>query len=223
MSIVEEFKKQHLLTYKNATIEIINNNTKSLVENDILSLVKKPPLDSMDTIRTKLITLAKRENLVLDTTKLDDILDNYREQLSKLYHKLIELRVIPLQQKVENFSPIRNNEVIKIQKKDLESINKKIKSQVKKDTTSAVDLYLLPNLNSIYNDISSEQGSKIEKDFEKFMKSKYLKQINDNISIKVLVKDRTLLSGIAEQGERYLFTKSNSHLFDKDIENDLSQ
>ena len=223
MSIVEEFKKQHLLTYKNATIEIINNNTKSLVENDILSLVKKPPLDSMDTIRTKLITLAKRENLVLDTTKLDDILDNYREQLSKLYHKLIELRVIPLQQKVENFSPIRNNEVIKIQKKDLESINKKIKSQVKKDTTSAVDLYLLPNLNSIYNDISSEQSSKIEKDFEKFMKSKYLKQINDNISIKVLVKDRTLLSGIAEQGERYLFTKSNSHLFDKDIENDLSQ
>ena len=223
MSIVEEFKKQHLLTYKNATIEIINNNTKSLVENDILSLVKKPPLDSMDTIRTKLITLAKRENLVLDTTKLDDILDNYREQLSKLYHKLIELRVIPLQQKVENFSPIRNNEVIKIQKKDLESINKKIKSQVKKDTTSAVDFYLLPNLNSIYNDISSEQSSKIEKDFEKFMKSKYLKQINDNISIKVLVKDRTLLSGIAEQGERYLFTKSNSHLFDKDIENDLSQ
>ena len=51
------------------------------------------------------------------------------------------------------------------------------------------------------------------------MKSTYQKQLNENISIKILVKDRTLMSGIMEQGERYLFTKSNSHLFDEDMQN----
>ena len=47
------------------------------------------------------------------------------------------------------------------------------------------------------------------------MNSNYLKQLNDNISIKILVKDQTLMSGVLEQGERYLFTKANSHIFDK--------
>ena len=49
------------------------------------------------------------------------------------------------------------------------------------------------------------------------MKSTYQKQLNESIAIKTMVKDRTLLSGILEQGERYLFTKSNSHLFDEEM------
>ena len=60
MNEVEELKRQHLNTYKNATKEIVNNNTKSLVEGDIISLVKKPPLDSMDLIKSKLISLEKK-------------------------------------------------------------------------------------------------------------------------------------------------------------------
>lgn len=219
MNMVEEFKKQHLQTYKNATIETIKNNTKSLVENDIISLVKKPPLDSMDTIKSKLISLAKKEKVVLNTEVLDNILEDYRNNLSKLFLNLSELRVSSLEKIVEQFSPKRENETIKIQKKDLEAINKKIKSQAKKDAIKTIDENLLCKLDNLYSSVPLEQKEKINKDFSKFMKASYVKQLNEGILIKILVKDRTLLNGISEQGERYLFTKNNSHLFDENMEN----
>lgn len=221
MSMVEQYKKQHLETYKKATIEIIKNNTKSLVENDILPLIKKPPLDSMDIIKSKLLSLAKKEKIVLDTKGLEEVLGEYRTYLSELLNHLIDVRVEYLVKKVEEFNPKRENEIIKIQKKDLETANKKIKSQVKEDTLKAINEKLLSNLKSIYTKEDNDKQEEINKSFEKFMRSTYLKQLNESIAIKILVKDRTLLSGIAEQGERYLFTKNNSHIFNDNMENAL--
>lgn len=221
MSMVEQYKKQHLVTYQNATKEIIKNNTKSLVENDILPLIKKPPLDSMDIIKSKLISLAKKEKIVLDTKGLEELIESYRIYLIELLNHLSDIRVQQLIKKVDEFHPKRENEVIKIQKKDLDAVNKKIKSQVKEDTLEAIDKKLLSNLSSIYTKTDSNKQEEINKLFEKFMRTTYLKQLNESIAIKLLVKDRTLLSGIAEQGERYLFTKNNSHLFDDHMENAL--
>lgn len=221
MSMVEQYKKQHLETYKNATIEIIKNNTKSLVENDILPLVKKPPLDSMDIIKSKLISLAKKEKIVLDTKGLEELIESYRVYLIKLLNHLVDIRVQHLVKKVDEFDPKRENEIIKIQKKDLDAVNKKIKAQVKEDTLEAIDKKLLSNLSSIYTKTDSRKQEEINKSFEKFMRTTYLKQLNESIAIKILVKDRTLLSGIAEQGERYLFTKNNSHIFNDNMENAL--
>ena len=45
------------------------------------------------------------------------------------------------------------------------------------------------------------------------MLKKYPKQILENIELKILVKDTTLINGIKEQGERYLFTNNNSYIF----------
>ena len=42
-------------------LEIVNNNTNSLIDNDIIFFDKKPPLDSMDQIKTKFLALAKKE------------------------------------------------------------------------------------------------------------------------------------------------------------------
>lgn len=221
MSMVEQYKKQHLVTYQNATKEIIKNNTKSLVENDILPLIKKPPLDSMDIIKSKLISLAKKEKIVLDTKGLEELIESYRIYLIELLNHLSDIRVQQLIKKVDEFHPKRENEVIKIQKKDLDAVNKKIKAQVKEDTLEAIDKKLLSNLSSIYTKTDSNKQEEINKLFEKFMRTTYLKQLNESIAIKLLVKDRTLLSGIAEQGERYLFTKNNSHLFDDHMENAL--
>ena len=89
MNDMEQIKKQHLNTYKNATKEIVINNTKALVENDIISLIKKPPLDSMDIIKTKLITIDKKEKIILSTEKLDTLIKNYRDFLED---KLLSLR-----------------------------------------------------------------------------------------------------------------------------------
>ena len=49
----EELKKikiQHIDNYKKAILENIKNNTNALVDEDIKSLLKTPPLDSMDLI-----------------------------------------------------------------------------------------------------------------------------------------------------------------------------
>lgn len=221
MSMVEQYKKQHLETYKNATKEIIKNNTKSLVENDILPLIKKPPLDSMDMIKSKLISLAKKERIVLDTEGLEKLVESYRSYLTELLSHLMDIRVQLLVKKVDDFNPKRDNEIIKIQKKDLDIVNKKIKTQVKEDTLDAIDKKLVRDLSNIYTDTDNSKQEEINKVFEKFMRISYLRQLNESVAIKILVKDRTLLSGIAEQGERYLFTKNNSHIFNDNMENAL--
>ena len=218
MNDMEQIKKQHLNTYKNATKEIVINNTKALVENDVISLIKKPPLDSMDIIKTKLISLAKKEKIILSTEKLDTLIKNYRDFLEDKLLSLRKIREDYLIKKIDEFVPERETEIIKIQKKELDSINKTLKQDLKKILDLSQTEILFNNLDTIYEDgIDEEIKSRINKAFTKFMKSTYQKQLNESISIKTMVKDRTLLSGILEQGERYLFTKSNSHLFDEEM------
>lgn len=218
MNDMEQIKKQHLNTYKNATKEIVINNTKALVENDIISLIKKPPLDSMDIIKTKLISLAKKEMIILSTEKLDTLIKNYRDFLEDKLLSLRKIREDYLIRKIDEFVPERETEIIKIQKKELDSINKTLKQDLKKILDLSQTEILFNNLDTIYEDgIDEEIKSRINKAFTKFMKSTYQKQLNESIAIKTMVKDRTLLSGILEQGERYLFTKSNSHLFDEEM------
>lgn len=218
MNDLEQIKQQHLNTYKNATKEIVINNTKALVENDIISLIKKPPLDSMDIIKTKLISLAKKEKIILSTEKLDTLIKNYRDFLEDKLLSLRKIREDYLIKKIDEFVPERETEIIKIQKKELDSINKILKQDLKKILDLSQTEILFNNLDTIYEDgIDEEIKSRINKAFTKFMKSTYQKQLNESIAIKTMVKDRTLLSGILEQGERYLFTKSNSHLFDEEM------
>ena len=79
--MLEEFKRQHLQTYKKAVEEIIKNNTKALIDEDICSLIKQPPLDSMDVVKNKLISLAKKEKLILNTEKLNSLVKKFRNDL----------------------------------------------------------------------------------------------------------------------------------------------
>ena len=83
MDTLEEFKKQHIDNYRKAIIELIHNNTDVLVNEDIMSLLRKPPLDSMDSIKTKYLDLAKKNKIVLDIVKLDNMLDKYRIDVIK--------------------------------------------------------------------------------------------------------------------------------------------
>lgn len=220
MNEVENLKRQHLNTYKNAMKEIVNNNTKSLVEGDIISLIKKPPLDSMDLIKSKLLSLAKKEKIVLNTQELENLISNYRTDLEHRLIVLNEMRSSSLLEKIDTFEPERETEIIKIQKKDMDAINKKIKNEVKKILENSYETTLFHDMDKIYNsDVDTTLKESIGRSFKKFMKSTYQKQLNESISIKIMVKDRTLMSGIIEQGERYLFTKANSHLFDEEMQN----
>lgn len=213
---LENFKKQHLSNYKNAVIDLVKNNTDALIDNDIISLIKSPPLDSMDVIKSKLLSLAKKEKVILDSSKMNLILNNFRDLVITDFQGLKKIRNDYLIKKIEEFEPVRETEIIKITKKDLDSINKEIKKTVKMSLNNNINNKLLIEIADIYDDqIDEKVKESIMKLFSKYMKTTYIKQLNENISIKILVKDRTLLSLVAEQGERYLFTKANSHIFDK--------
>lgn len=213
---LENFKKQHLSNYKNAVIDLVKNNTDALIDNDIISLIKSPPLDSMDVIKSKLLSLAKKEKVILDSSKMNFILNNFRDLVITDFQGLKKIRNNYLVKKIEEFEPVRENEIIKIMKKDLDSINKEIKKTVKMSLNNNINNKLLMEIADIYDDqIDEKVKESIMKLFSKYMKTTYIKQLNENISIKILVKDRTLLSLVAEQGERYLFTKANSHIFDE--------
>ena len=213
---LENFKKQHLSNYKNAVIDLVKNNTDALIDNDIISLIKSPPLDSMDVIKSKLLSLAKKEKVILDSSKMNFILNNFRDLVITDFQGLKKIRNNYLVKKIEEFEPVRETEIIKIMKKDLDSINKEIKKAVKMSLNNNINNKLLIEIADIYDDqIDEKVKESIMKLFSKYMKTTYIKQLNENISIKILVKDRTLLSLVAEQGERYLFTKANSHIFDE--------
>ena len=78
-----KFKEQHLNNYKLAILETIKNNTNVLVDEDLMSLIKKPPLDSMDVIKTKFLDLAKKNHIILNIEALDQMMDKYRKDLAK--------------------------------------------------------------------------------------------------------------------------------------------
>ena len=61
----EELRQYHINSYRETIMEIIKNNTNSLVDTDIMSLIKKPPLDSMDLIQVKFLSFVEMLNYLL--------------------------------------------------------------------------------------------------------------------------------------------------------------
>ena len=119
---LEDLKKQHIDNYKQAIIEIIHNNTDVLVDEDIMSLLRKPPLDSMDLIKSKYLDLAKKNKVILDIVKLDDLLFGYRELIIRRCEKIKELRVSYLENVVTQIQFSKNTDVIKFNKKDFSNL-----------------------------------------------------------------------------------------------------
>ena len=214
MNDLEELKKQHLDNYRNAVVEIVKNNTNSLIDDDIDSLINVPPLDSMDQIKNKFLVVAKKEKAVLETEKMNQMVLDFRKTLIK---KMDEIKKLRIEELIININKITlQNDVIKITKKDLNLINKKIRRNIKEMLNELVNKYLINNIDIVYTKVDDEaKKAKMIQEMTKFLNSRgqYQKQLLENIDFKLLVKDTTLINGVKEQSDRYLFTKSNSHLF----------
>ena len=214
INTLEEFKKQHLENYRQAIMEIIRNNTDVLVNEDIMSLLRKPPLDSMDLIKSKYLDLAKKNKVVLDTVKLDRMLDSYRNEVVKCCEIVKEIRVSSLESIVDKFEFIKDTDVIKINKKDFNDINKKVKKSMKEQIQLSIEKKIIDNVDCVFtSDIEETVKKKICSELIIFVKGIYQRQLFDNFDFKILVKDTTLANGIKEQGERHLFTLNNSRIF----------
>lgn len=216
--MLEEIKKQHVNNYRNSILDIIHNNTNVLVNDDITSLLKTPPLDSMDLLKQKLLNFAKKNKVVLNAASLDEVLKCYRSEVLKCCSKIGNLREDSLSKKVNSFHLSHDADVIRINKKDFIIINREIKKIMKEHLHSSFEKKLINNIDSIFlNNIDNNIKSSLINDFTKYINGIYQKQLLENLDIKILVKDTTLINSVKEQTERYLFTLKNSRLLNDSI------
>lgn len=210
---LEKFRLQHEDNYRQAILDNIRNNTDVLVDQDIVSLLRKPPLDSMDLIKSKFLDSAKKNKIVLNTDELGKLLDNYRKYLLKCCDEIKNIRISELGSKVKKEKLEKSTDIIKINKKDFTNINKKIKKIIKDKLSSGYETYILKKFDSVFLDDTNETiKKKVMDDVSKYINGTYQKQLLENFDIKILVKDTTLINIAKEQGERYIFTLNNSRL-----------
>ena len=82
-----------------------------------------------------------------------------------------------------------------------------------------VDTQVISKIKSIFNSVDDELLlKKISDDISKVVNGSYQRQLLESVDIKILVKDTTLINGVKEQSERYLFTLENSRLYDEKLE-----
>ena len=202
----QDLKKQHEEIYLRAMEELIKNNTKALIENDLLPLFEDPPLEAMDTIKQKLLSYAKTYQLILNTEEINKRLEEYRKKIKTKMEVILKVREKELLKKLT-----KEQQEFKLLKKDLITINKTMKKEIKESIISSSKI-LLDHIDNLYT--TSEEKDKLVVNLTKFLNVSYPKQILDTIDMKILLKDTILINGIKEQTERYKFTKENSHLFD---------
>ena len=117
----------------------------------------------------------------------------------------------------------KETDIFKIRKKDLEVVNKKIKKVLKDDLKDCIEKDIIKNIKKLFSEVEDEAKlKKIVDDITKFVNGTYQRQLLENIDIKILVKDTTLINGVKEQSERYLFTLENSRLFNEKQETQSS-
>lgn len=214
---LKNLKEQHFNNYKKAILEIVKNNSNVLVDEDIMSLFRKPPLDSMDLIKSKCLDLAKKNKLVIDVTSLDNMLDKYRTNLFELCDCIKKTRILELEKVINKFTFEKDTTIIKINKKDFNELNKIIKKFLKENVSSLIEKNIISNINTLFkNDISEIQFNKFYEELKKYLNNSYQKQLLENVDFKILVKDTILTNNIKEQGERHIFTLNNSRIFKSD-------
>ena len=206
---IEKIKEQHFDSYKNSIICNLENNSFSLFNEDINSLIKKPPLDSMDNIKNKILEISKKNNIVLDNDKLNNIIDKYRNNIIKKLDGLSEDRIKYFSKKINSFKRKDDSTTIKLLKKDFVLFNKMNIKDLKEIIDKNID-DLISKLKILFGD---NYNNKIEKTINKFLNKDYYKSLFENIDIKIMVKDATLMNIINEETDRYKFTLENSRLF----------
>lgn len=203
----KKLKQQHFDSYKKSVMDIIENNSNLLVNEDIAGLIKKPPLNSMDKIKNKFLSVAKKNKLVVDSDKMEDALEKYRKDVIKHFDEITKSRIDFYNKIVNKF---KVDETVKILKKDINSFDKKFKNSIKK----VIEDSITKNFNNNINKIISNLDNQDIKDLDKYLTNIYIKDIMESVDIKILVKDATMVNSIKEATETYLFTLENSRLFD---------
>ncbi len=206
---LEKLKIQHFESYRKAILCNLENNSNTLFNEDIYSLIKKPPLDSMDNIKKKFLEISKKNDIVLNNDKLNELLDKFRNNIMKELDGLSMKRINFFDKKINNIKRVDDSTVIKVLKKDFVGFDKTVTKDLKEIINKNIEM-IINKLNIIYGD---KYSKKIESSIVKYLKKDYYNSLFENIDIKIMVKDATFLNIINEETDRYKFTLENSRLF----------
>ena len=182
-----------------------------MIEDDLLPLFKKPPLETMDTIKQKLFSLGRHYQVIINTEQLDKTLDEYRNTMQKKIITLKKYREEYLIKDIRLKAKNTKDGTLKILKKDLTLLDKNLKKEIKTKIEDEMQKLII-SIPSFYQ--TNEIDDKLEKSLIKYFKVTYPKLLMEIIDMKLIVKNTTLINGVNEQTEHYIFTKENSHLFD---------
>lgn len=212
MNIVvkEDILKQHKEILLTAGVELATNNTNSLIEDDIINGVIEVPLEAMDTVKQRILNIAKHNNLILDSDKFNEVLTSYKDELKKEFRNIFKKRIDIIEDNYSRMNDDNPLELVKNLKKELVKFNKETKKEEKQILISLVKEKLVSNLDLIVKD----SNANFKKETTKFLQSTYVKQMLETVDMKILIKDTILLNSLQEHLERFVFTKENSHLFD---------
>lgn len=208
--VKEDILKQHKQILMTAGLELATNNTNSLIEDDIINGVIEVPLEAMDTVKQRVLNIAKHNNLILNSDKFNEVLISYKEELKKEFRNIFKKRIKLIEDNYSKFDDDKPMDLVKNLKKELVKFNKEAKKEEKQILTSLVKEKIISNLDLIVKD----DNTTFKKDATKFLQTTYVKQILETVDMKILVKDTILLNSLKEQIERFVFTMENSHLFD---------
>lgn len=208
--VKEDILKQHKQILMTAGLELATNNTNSLIEDDIINGVIEVPLEAMDTVKQRVLNIAKHNNLILNSDKFNEVLISYKEELKKEFRNIFKKRIKLIEDNYSKFDDDKPMDLVKNLKKELVKFNKEAKKEEKQVLTSLVKEKIISNLDLIVKD----DNTTFKKDATKFLQTIYVKQILETVDMKILVKDTILLNSLKEQIERFVFTMENSHLFD---------
>jgi len=211
-----DYKLQHLNSYKHAILELIQNNTNRFVQDDVIPLFSRPPLDSMDVIKVKFLSLAKEHQFILDTEVLEKLLDQYRSHMLKQIESLADMRKEEYQNIVSSFQDEKKNATIHLSSKKVKEVSKEFIHDFQKMLETSVKDLLLSKCSSCISKTKSSSISSLEEtvyqECRLFFEEKYVKQMISTLSLKLSFRDHVLINAIKEQTDRYLFTKKNSYL-----------
>lgn len=214
---LEKYQKQHDENYHAAVIDTIHDNTVILIEEDLMPLFKKPPLDSMDILKMKILGNAKDTGVILSLETLEKMIEDYRNEM------------LPQMQKIGDFREQQITDIInhavsleKAQKETtLLSSFSSIKEQSTKNFKPFFDEYmrehLIPGLSQLLDE--NKNGNVSANDLFLSNTSEYLTQrypefILDCIEDKICLKNNILVNRLKEHRERYEFTKEHSRLLE---------
>lgn len=204
---INDLKKQHYVNYQKSLFDLIENNTNRFIDEDLMSLIKQPPLDSMDILKMKIIEIGKKYKIIVPLDILEKTLNDYRESFQDTFESIRKIRKEFLSKIIKN----NKSEIVKFNKKDFLSIDREIKNILKEKIKDSYNSYLIQNISLFFPDSTSNE--KISNDLNHYFKKSYLKQFLEKFELKLMVKDTILMNASKEQNDRYFFTLKNSRLF----------